>query len=1131
MANSKKYLNHLLQRTEITPACSEEERTAADVIAHIFTDHGFTPEVQEFTASSSRKTVTAIAGIALFVATILMGLGGALGVFGFLLALAVGILFVLIRTGKISVPSIGANGLSQNVIAYHQASGPLASPRNRPVVVVAHYDSSRADLLSREPFSNYRSIINKLFPVAMVLPAVVAVLRLLPLPSALKAVLWVVAILFSLIPLLRSVAFLFDHFAMPYTTGAICNKSSVAAMLGVMDAVAPSSRTEEFPEDVPFEEYLESLNNAYQSSYTADAAEEVNESFPQGDFDAVGFDEVEEEIPASLPVAAQDENDDIVMQPELEDVAEDEPVHDADESPVEEIAVDEPSSEDDGAATAALADEEVPAAAVLPFNIAGNLRFGTDAIRSLGMLPVECELEYDDAQFSTVEPAAVAADQAVVAPVDEAPSVAELVEDSIEEAPVSSAVETPVEEAAASAPAVVPLSPVAPAPVADHVTAAPAPAVVPISPSIFDDEVTEEEEALAIPAFVTELGEVEQGEENEAAADEQIVLDEQPVGQVVAEEAADASQTSIVPPIPDELVEDQPMDAVHTSVVPPIPDELVEDQPLDASQTSVVAPIPDELVEDQPIDASQTSIVPPIPDELVEDNPQPADVEEQPVMFTGIEDFEEIIPTDDMEVVEADFELVEDEPLSFGEDDQSDVEDIQAVDDASENEDASEGEQKVSAPDETVSVDMDQMLDGQDSDAQEGMADQEDVDAVSGDTVEGAPIDSTQAFVPSDSAHVGGTQAMPAQPQGTQTMPAQPQGSTQAMPAQVETVDSLMAQIAPQVTPAPRPQRQINIPSLNSTPSSPVSTTPSAVQIPPVTPTVPVNPPANRASLFDLPDPSSKPVDPFSSIPAPVDMDQPVAAKPTFTVIDSSDAVAPAASQQFETIHAVAPVSAVPAKKRRGLFGRKKKEETSMSDWLGVDEDFDAKRSGRDIGSWDNFEGDDGWKGGAAGEGSEDELRQAVTSLGDDELLGHDIWFVATGASENDNAGMEAFLNEHRDKLRGVFIINLKCIGAGQLSMVTTEGERRTLKADRRITGLFSRVSSDFHRPLASVEMPYVDTDAHVAMERSLRAMTLAGIEGSSFACAYTEQDHPINLNTDNITYATDLVTEVIRRS
>lgn len=348
------------------------------------------------------------------------------------------------------------------------------------------------------------------------------------------------------------------------------------------------------------------------------------------------------------------------------------------------------------------------------------------------------------------------------------------------------------------------------------------------------------------------------------------------------------------------------------------------------------------------------------------------------------------------------------------------------------------------------------------------------------------------------------------------------------MPAQVETVDSLMAQITPAPAPAPRPQRQLNIPSLDSIPASPAV---PSTQIPPVTPTVRANPMANRSSLFDLPDPSAKPVDPFSSIPAPVDMDQPVAAKPTFTVIDSTDVVSPLPQQQFETIHAATPAPATPVKKRRGLFGRKKKEETSMSDWLGVDEDFDAKRSGRDIGSWDNFEGDDGWKGGAAGEGSEDELRQAVTSLGDDELLGHDIWFVATGAAENDNAGMKAFLDEHRDKLRGVFIINLKCVGAGQLSMITTEGEHRTLKADKRITGLFSRVASDFHRPLASVEMPYVDTDAHAAMERSLRAMTLAGVEGSSFACAYTEQDHPINLNADNVNYAADLVTEVIRRS
>lgn len=204
-----------------------------------------------------------------------------------------------------------------------------------------------------------------------------------------------------------------------------------------------------------------------------------------------------------------------------------------------------------------------------------------------------------------------------------------------------------------------------------------------------------------------------------------------------------------------------------------------------------------------------------------------------------------------------------------------------------------------------------------------------------------------------------------------------------------------------------------------------------------------------------------------------------------------------------------------------------------MSDWLGVDSNYDAKRSGRDIGSWDNFEGDDGWKGGAASDGtlSETELREAITSLGDDELLGHDIWFVATGSSENGNAGARAFLESHRDRLRGVFLINLECVGSGMLAMVSTEGERRVLKGDKRIMGLISRVSSDFHHEIGAVDMPFVDTDAHAAMEMSLRSVTLGGVDGTSFACSHSTEDIPVNINTDNIDLAADVVTEVIRRS
>ena len=676
-----------------------------------------------------------------------MGIGGALGIFGFLLVLALGVLYVLIRLDKVSVPAIGANGLSQNVIAYHQASGPLASPRNRPVVVVAHYDSSRADLLSREPFANYRALINKLFPVAMVLPAAVAILRLLPLPGALKVVLWVIAILFSLIPLLRSVAFLFDRFAMPYTTGAICNKSSVAAMLGVMDTVAPSSRADEFPEDVPFEEYLDSLNGTYQSSYTAEVEDEplYQEESGQaelGDAEASTADE----MPISQPqLPVQEEPVVAFEQPEQD------PSVATEETQADDETVDDTSANDDllpvdvaPAATEAVADA-VEQAPVLPLNAAGNLRFGKDTIRALGMIPAECDLEYDEGQFPVDEPAAASVDEAVAVPV-----------------------ETQGEEAVDQAPAAVS---------DEHADAVavpvPAPAVVPIAPSLFDEEVTEEE-ALAIPAVVAELADGENTETDEVA-DEPAVFDEQ--------------------------VEEQ-----------------VDEESFDASQTSIVPPIPNELVEDQPVDASQTSIVAPIPDELVEETPLPAASEEQPLVLTGEEDFEEIIPTDDMEIVEADFELIEDEPLPLDEVDQpaEESEDGIAAEDIDQYEaDEVEEEQVLPAPDETVSVDMAQVMDEQEDNVEQG---NNDVPLTDGS--EGTTVESTQVFTPAEEISAGGTQAIPAQSQGAQAMPVQHQG-TQAIPAQVETVDSLMAQITPAPAPAPRPQRQLNIPSLDSVPASP----------------------------------------------------------------------------------------------------------------------------------------------------------------------------------------------------------------------------------------------------------------------------------------------------------------------
>ena len=84
----------------------------------------------------------------------------------------------------------------------------------------------------------------------------------------------------------------------------------------------------------------------------------------------------------------------------------------------------------------------------------------------------------------------------------------------------------------------------------------------------------------------------------------------------------------------------------------------------------------------------------------------------------------------------------------------------------------------------------------------------------------------------------------------------------------------------------------------------------------------------------------------------------------------------------------------------------------------------------------------DDWKGGAAPSAenredtdsedaaaiSEDDLRNAVLSLSDDELIAHDIWFVALGASDFDHAGMREFLSKHRTDIRGAFLITLTAL-------------------------------------------------------------------------------------------------------
>lgn len=1027
MANTQNYINHLLQNTGITPACSEEERLAAEDIAQIFRNHGFDPEVQEFNAPAPSRMAFAVTGILAFAGALLMGIGGGIGLVGTLLAIVGAVLYVLERTGRPVISRLGKTGVSQNVIAYHKASGPLASPRNRPVVVVAHYDSPRAELLAREPYAPYRALIAKLLPIATIAPAAIAILRILPLPGALKVLLWIVAILASLVALANAANIISNRFVLPYTSGSVCNKSSVAAMLGVMDNVAPYQGENEFPDDIPFDTYFGEQKR--RAEEMARAAAEYAAAQQQNDYGNT----IEYEEPAytedeyGQPIAPEGEQGEAFDEQidGFEGASADETLIGviAPESQVQDIPAEEPVADESAAESA-----EEPAAAEqaepepkLYRNAAGNIRFGSDAIRALGMLPESCTLDYEEGEEPTFEPAPQP-DPVVAAQPDEA-----------------NAVETEADAETAIDPAAG-LDVMAPAPapeeldnIEDDYDAYPQ-RVSYESDTDFSAELPVTTPHADIASAFSSIGAsashffkgafekgkklVDDFEEKRAAARE--AAEREAAAQQQAAEAERAAQ---------EFEQNAAEQPVSVDVA-------------DAT-TSFEAPQPSSADV-----AGETATF---------ETQQPVD---STVSFDATMTFEK----QGTAIAEPLSAPVEDEPAAPDTvEDQSAAEQVAA--------DSSEQEPEPVAPE----------------------APQAD---------ESRPY-STQIF----------TMPAPSDPGAT---------VANAAPSQAETVDALMAQISSQASPRPN----MNVPDPASAPAPMPSASPLASVPDPSMPSMRQANVASRTSLFDLPDPSAQVNDPFATAQGPEPTSAPVV--PPMPV--TSDV------QPLETISAPAAPAAKPQKRGLGgLFGRKKKnEQDSMSDWLGVEDDYDAKKSGRGIGSWDNFEDDDdGWKGGATSSdgASAEDMLAAVASMGDDELLGHDIWFVATGASDCDGAGMKAFLAAHRDKLRGVFFINLESIGAGRLSVVTVEGEQQLLKGDRRIMNLVNKVCKSFHVDCGAFEMPYAKTDAYAALEASRRALTIAGVDGPRLACAHTEDDLPYNVNPTNIATVSEVVTEVIRRS
>ncbi len=327
---------------------------------------------------------------------------------------------------------------------------------------------------------------------------------------------------------------------------------------------------------------------------------------------------------------------------------------------------------------------------------------------------------------------------------------------------------------------------------------------------------------------------------------------------------------------------------------------------------------------------------------------------------------------------------------------------------------------------------------------------------------------------------------------------------------------------------------------------------------------------ARRASLYDLPDPSNKEIDPFAgdgmeSFPATdVDsgettqqqyaddaqtMQNPVPPLDSqFGVIGAQDALDPVSTMgddaEIEDEQPKRNVFRDLLDKIKGKLSRNDASEEEWSDAEYYEEGYEENyEEGDDFAEDSGENGDTTWRGGAAPRSglrfvdeeeapTEDELRDAVLSIGDDALICHDIWFVALGSSSLDHAGMKAFLANHRKDIRGAFVINLDCVGAGSLTVLTQEGLENTRKANRRLVRMLSSTANDLHVDMAQRSYDWNSTDATPAMRSSMRCATIMGVDDAGLpALSRTIHDVPENVSGDQAADVAEIVTELIRRS
>ncbi|MBQ6535415.1 MAG: hypothetical protein IJI40_01350 [Firmicutes bacterium] len=124
---------------------------------------------------------------------------------------------------------------------------------------------------------------------------------------------------------------------------------------------------------------------------------------------------------------------------------------------------------------------------------------------------------------------------------------------------------------------------------------------------------------------------------------------------------------------------------------------------------------------------------------------------------------------------------------------------------------------------------------------------------------------------------------------------------------------------------------------------------------------------------------------------------------------------------------------------------------------------------------------------------------------------------------------MKAFLDAHGNELRNAIFVELEGMGAGELTLTTSEGRFRHLNVSSRMRRYVQKAQEALRIKVGSSAYNIDNSAAYVAMSRGMQAMHLVGTDGAKPAYQHQADDVLEVLDEEKMQRKADFVMELLR--